>query len=144
MMSTPLERAKRDLAQKEETIQALKAEADRIRGFIEMYPHYAEGGAVTGLNGGGPRSKKEIVTATAEKIIRERHSPVSLGDLHDTIRARGVMIGTQNPRQALSQILNRDPRFKSTDKGWTMVNWKDEGLEADSSEPFEEHELGRG
>ena len=146
-MADALERAKRDLAKKENEIRELAAEADRIRAFIEMYgryvgppekveQHLARNGGAVEPAGRARTGKKYVIADAAEELIRARAYPVPLSEIYDTLTAEGIEIGTEKPRQNLSGILHRDGRFQSLPgKGWVMKPHKEEGSEGETAEP---------
>lgn len=122
-MSDPLLRAMSDLANKEKDIARLQAEAEKLRVFIEMYQSYADASSSNGHDHSEIRSKKDKITDTAITIIRDRGAPVPTRVLQTEIEAKGVEIGTSDPKQYLSTIFNRDARFRSIrGEGWVLAD----------------------
>jgi hypothetical protein len=122
-MSDPLSRAMADLASKENDIARLQAEAEKLRVFIEMYQSYAGKPLSNGDDRSEIRSKKDKITDVAITIIRDRGVPVPTRILQTEIEAKGVEIGTSDPKQYLSTIFNRDIRFRSIrGEGWVLAD----------------------
>lgn len=126
-MSNPLEHAMADLRRLDTDIARLQDERARVAGFIEMYGRYAQaGGKPPKHQPSVPRiTKKSIVSNAVEGMLLERLAPMPIGAIHDALVDAGIEIGTDKPRQNLSSILNRDARFRSTDKGWWLARAAD-------------------
>jgi hypothetical protein len=122
-MSDPLARAMADLAQKEQDIARLQAEAEKLRVFIEMFRSYADKPAKNGSDHSARRSKKDTIADAAVAIIRRHGAPVPLSTLYTEIEASGIEVGTSEPKQYLSTTLNRDNRFRSIrGEGWVLTD----------------------
>ena len=122
-MPDPISRAMADLARKEQEINRLQNEAEKLRVFIEMYHSYADSPASNGSDHSAPRSKKHLIADATIAVIKSHSAPVALGSLYKEIEASGIEVGTSTPKQYLSTTLNRDRRFRSIKgEGWVLAD----------------------
>jgi hypothetical protein len=145
--ASPLKRAKDDLARLDETIARLKAEREKVIGFIDMYEKYAGDGTSmseaaapqTGLiNQPAPTglinqsTLTGLINQTQPLNIRIRNflaqklstieKPIPISTVFEMLYPNNLIPGGKDPKQALSAILGKDKRFKyKHGEGWSLV-----------------------
>ena len=92
-------------SQSEEELSSLTTEHSQNNSSISAGESVDKPGAERTRTTGNP--KKEVVAATARRIIEEAGQPVSRSDLFKELALRGLHIGGKDPEQVLSTMMWR-------------------------------------
>jgi hypothetical protein len=119
-----IQAAKRDL-------EALDAQRQDIIDFLERYRLY-KGAALRlsveptesmALNAQTRGARADEVLSAVADILIGHNDAMSLSDIFDKLRERGIVVGGKNPKQNLSQKLSADEQLKSYGKhGWYFAD----------------------
>ena len=121
-MSTPVERARQDLARIDEQMKALQAERDSVTAFIRMYDRYA-GETTTSAQVPTIHTAplKTRVLDAAVAYLRERGKPAFMNEIYPMLAGKSLIPKGANPKQQVSSMFGRDGRLEYfKEKGWWL------------------------
>lgn len=121
-MSTPVDRARQDLARIDEQMKTLQAERDNVTAFIRMYDRYASEptAAAPSMTIHTVPLKTRVLDATVA-FLRERGKPAFMPEIYPMLEGKGLSPKGANPKQQVSSMLGRDGRLEfSKEKGWWL------------------------
>jgi hypothetical protein len=140
------QRAEREIAALQQTIQRLEAEIGEARERAVKLAHYIElarefgeeppgetsraGESTHRPNGAGGRVPKGGASGRAVQecisVLRERKQHIPTRELYEIIQQRGIQLGGASPIAALSGYLSRTPGVvadKLRRRGWGLEEW---------------------